>query len=201
MFNRVSLGATVVGIFLLAAFGINRAFSWLRDSLGTNSFADSGELVKVGENKRARNPGSEFVEDSRVPNDPNSEHSLTRANQGMTSRLNSGLSGELSRKPLENGPSEDVLTPTPLETNGIHIPRPQGSELDPSIVDSRFEATQLSTEVLSTEVSPDDATSRQADTQLDQLDPSQISEASPVDTSATSRGLTAPTSQSVPALW
>lgn len=124
MFNRYSLGATVLAVFLLAIFGINRAFSWLRDSPG-NDVADRGALVE--ENGTADSADNEFIESDRP-----------------ASALDGGPNGSPDGGQPNDTISEDVFAPTALETAGTYIQRQQGAELDQLIADSSIEATPLS---------------------------------------------------------
>ena len=120
MFNRYSLGATVLAVFLLAIFGINRAFSWLRESPGNDMAADRGAPVE--DSRTANSADDGFIESGRPAGSENSNQS-----------------GDLSDGAL----SDDVFAPTALETAGTYIQRQQGAELDQLIADSSVESTPL----------------------------------------------------------
>lgn len=179
MFNRYSFGATVTGIFLLVVFGILRAFNWLSESSGTDSFVDRSEFVEVDTNEGPRNAIDGSIEGTHVPDARNDDHALTFADDQVTSSS-------------DNRFLEDVLDPTPLEAAGTYIQRQNGAQLDPLVADSQVEATSLGT---------DQAISAQDDTQSDQLVSPYLSDPSPMTTDAGNIGSTAPDSQSVPALW
>ncbi|MBE9064823.1 hypothetical protein [cf. Phormidesmis sp. LEGE 11477] len=180
MTNRYSLGATVLGIFLVAIFGINRAFNWLRDSPGDDSFADGGELVEIGgdNSREPRNADDGFIEDTRA----------TRSQTDNRTRISQANDG--TRRQSNNGLSEEVFDPTPLETAGTYIQRQQGAALDQIVADSQVEATPLSPDGSGTNSS----LATQNNTQTDPLDPLDSS-------SSAAPGSTAPASESVPALW
>ncbi len=176
MFNRFSLGATILGIFLLAIFGIGRAFSWLTESPGNDNLADRSVPAES-----ASGDGS-FIQGTRTPSEQNSSRDgdrqiISQADSETISQSNGQSNGQSS-----DSLSEEVFAPTPLETAGTYIQRQKGSELDQIIANSDVEATLLATD--GDVPSPDD-------TQNTQLDP----------TDSTDTGSTAPVSQSVPALW
>ncbi len=119
MFNRFSLGATILGIFLLAIFGIGRAFSWLTESPSNDNFADRGA------------PAERATDEDSFISDQNGDRQLISQTDNETiSQSNDSL-------------SEDVLAPTPLETAGTYIQRQKGAELDQIIADSNVDATPL----------------------------------------------------------
>lgn len=175
MFNRYSLGATVLAVFLLAIFGISRAFNWLRESPGTDTFADRGaDRGAAVEDGPAANRGDDsFIEDDRIPIAPDGDQVLVSQSGDETDPSNDAL-------------SEEVLAPTPLETAGTYIQRQKGAE-DQLIADSEVEATPLATDGIAT----DDDITAQTDTATDQPDSDERASA----------GSTAPVSQPVPALW
>ena len=186
MFNRFSLGATVLGIFLLAIFGIGRAFNWLTESSGDDSFADRGSPVE-----ETRNDDS-FIQETRDPSSRNSRNGdqdlISPADNEIISQSDGQSNGQSrgqSNGQSDGSLSEDVLAPTPLETAGTYIQRQKGEQLDQLVADSQVEATPLSN---------DNAVSAQGDT-LPQSDPVDIT-----DTGSTT-GTTAPPPRSVPALW
>ncbi|EDX84834.1 hypothetical protein S7335_2531 [Synechococcus sp. PCC 7335] len=177
MFNRYSLGATVLGIFSLAVFGIVRAFTWLSESPNPEPFVDRGEFVEVDANERSRNEitkntDDQFIEDTRVRDGRNDDLALTFADDQPTSpsdQTNSSSEDDVSSDRF----LKDVLDPTLLDTDDAALT---------------------------------EATSTQSDIQNDQLVPSDLSNASPVSTDAESTNAeniepTAPAPQSVPALW
>jgi len=125
MFNRYSLGATVLAVFLLAIFGINRAFSWLRESPGNEMAADRGASVEG--NRTADSADNGFFEGDRT--------AISQNNSGQ----NNGQPGDIANDTL----SDDVFAPTALETAGTYIQRQQGAELDQLIADSSVESTPL----------------------------------------------------------
>jgi hypothetical protein len=118
MFNRYSLGATVLAVFLLAIFGINRAFSWLRASPGNDTAADRGASVE--DNRTIDSADNGFIESGRPAGSQNGNQS-----------------GDLPNGAL----SDDVFAPTALETAGTYIQRQQGAEFDQLIADSSVEST------------------------------------------------------------
>ncbi|MGB3786965.1 MAG: hypothetical protein WA949_03075 [Phormidesmis sp.] len=173
MFNRFSLGATILGIFLLAIFGIGRAFSWLTESPGNDDFADRGVPVESRDS------------DSFISNQNGDRQLISQADNETISQSNGQSNGQSSGQSngQSNGSlSEDVLAPTPLETAGTYIQRQKGAELDQLIADSNVDATPLAT---------DGAVPAQDDTPITQPEP----------VTSTDTGSTAPASQSVPALW
>ncbi|MEM8502040.1 MAG: hypothetical protein AAF716_02680 [Cyanobacteria bacterium P01_D01_bin.1] len=179
MFNRFSLGATVLAIFLMAIFGISRAFNWLRDSPGTSSADRTAPAEDV---RTADGADDSFIDNGRDSRTLEGDRPLvSQSNDGATSPSNNG-NGQ-----SDGTISEDVFAPTPLETAGTYIQRQKGAELDQLVADSRVEATPLS---------PDAAISAQGNNQID----SQTDAANSAN-SSTDNTPTGAASQPVPALW
>lgn len=143
MFNRYSLGATVLAVFLLAIFGISRAFNWLRESPGTDFAADGGASVEDAR-PAARPADAPF---DRTANSANGDSFID--NDRVASSADDAL-------------SEDVLAPTALETAGTYVQRQKGAELDQLIADSSVEVTPLATDSV-----PIQDNNQVNDTQLD----------------------------------
>lgn len=174
MFNKYSLGATVLAIFLMAIFGISRAFNWLRDSPSATDRSAPEEIESADRTGNGADDG--FIESDRPAN--GQDRPLTsQANNGAASPAN-GQSGD----PL----SEDVFALTPLETAGTYIQRQQGAELDQLIADSDIDATPLS---------PDAIPIQNNNQPNAQPDPGNNT------ASGADSGSPPPASQSVPALW
>lgn len=177
MFNRFSLGATVLAIFLMAIFGISRAFNWLRDSPGTGS----ADTVPAEDVRTADRADDSFIDNGRDSRDQEGDRPLvSQSNDGATSPSDNG-NGQ-----SDGTISEDIFAPTPLETAGTYIQRQKGAELDQLVADSRVEATPLA---------PDAAVSAQGNNQID----SQTDAANGA--SSTDNTPTDAASQPVPALW
>lgn len=117
MVNRYTLGGAIFSVFLLAIFGIQGAFSWLRQSPS----ADNSDRIEAVNNNR--------TDDNIV--------------DSIRSTDNTRIDGNNSELPSNNDGSTNTADLQPLEQAGTYIQRQKRAERDTEVAQTNVDVVPV----------------------------------------------------------